>query len=63
MMPRFNVMAYEIAQLTIVIRGGKENSATGETFQNSINRWQANALKLLLQPGLHLKGIEQAPAF
>jgi hypothetical protein len=63
MMSGFNIMAYEIAQLAVFIRSSKKNPATSKTVQNSINRGQADAFELLLQPGLHFKGIKEAPAF
>ena len=63
MMSRFNVMADEIAQLAVFVRGGQKNPATGKPLQYPVNRGKPNTLELLLQACLHLEWIKQAPAF
>ena len=48
MVLRFDVPANKIAEVPVFVGCGHEYSATGQTFQDSVDCWQSNAFELLL---------------
>jgi hypothetical protein len=61
--PRFEVPADEIAQVSILARGSQKDSATGQIFQYPVNRGKSHAFEVLSQLCLHLEWIEYRPLF